>query len=281
MITSKKPLFAISTLMILTLSCTTFTRLFSGGPEPGTLPGTAPPQVAGGGEEQPDVEATPEVRRRIIAPSPTPFYVTSEDDVRLVLDLGQPDFRDSFDLETTWFDYDTDGTAAYLFEEGKLVGVDYEPEERYTWWSYSERPAGNTYAEVSATNGDCIGKDAVGLVIRVHQQKAAGGYALEVSCDGHWRYIRHRIGKQAEEVIGWTPSDLINIGEEATNRLAIWGYQRDLVFFINGTMVGEAQDKNYSYKRGLFALYVRAHQTYDLSATFDDFAFWHIPYLAQ
>jgi hypothetical protein len=29
---------------------------------------------------------------------------------------------------------------------------------------------------------------------------------------------------------------------------------------------------------GYFAVYVRASQTYDLTATFDDFAFWHIPY---
>ncbi len=273
----KKPLLALSVLLVFGLACTSLTRLFGEESESGTRPGPAPPTPV----EAVDEEPTAEVRRREIPPTPTPFHVTSAEDVRNALDLSEPDYVDYFDNEATWFDYDTEGVAAYQFEAGTLLGVDYEPEERFAWWTYSDRPAGNTYAEVSATNGDCIGKDSVGMVIRVNETQAAGGYALEVSCDGHWRYLRHRIGEQAEEVIGWTASEMINTGAGATNRLAIWGYQTDLVFFINGAQVSLAEDPNYSYKRGLFALYVRAHQTYDLSATFDDFAFWHIPFQAQ
>ncbi len=33
------------------------------------------------------------------------------------------------------------------------------------------------------------------------------------------------------------------------------------------------------YSWGNIALYVRASQTYNLTATFDDFAFWKVPYL--
>jgi len=34
-----------------------------------------------------------------------------------------------------------------------------------------------------------------------------------------------------------------------------------------------------SNEEGYFAVYVRASLTFDLTATFDDFAFWHIPYI--
>ncbi len=270
----RNPLTALAALLMLTMACTTLTGLFGGGS--GTAPGEVPsaPEAA--------VEAGPtEVQRRELAPTPTPFHTTSEDDVRNALDLGAPDYVDYFDDPEAWFDYDTAGKAAYRFDGGRLIGVDYEPEEQFAWWTYSSRPAGNTYAEVSATNGDCIAKDAVGLVIRVDEAQAAGGYALEVSCDGHWRYVRHRIGKQAEIVIDWTPAESIRTGAGATNRLAIWGYQRELIFFVNGVWVGESTDSNYSYKQGLFAVYVRAHQTYNLTASFDDFAFWHIPFQSQ
>lgn len=271
--TPTRPLLALAAGLTLALACTTVTNLL-GGEEPAVLPGTAPPPT-----ETAEPQAAPtEVRRRALAPSPTPFHVTDPDDPRALLDLSRPDYVDYFDDPEAWFDYDTPGRAAYHIEEGHLVALDYEPEEIYTWWTYSSRLSDNVYAEVSATNGDCIGKDAVGLVVRVDPEKAAGGYALEVSCDGHWRFVRHRIGKQPQVLIDWTPSEAIQAGAFATNRLGIWAYQRDFAFFINGQLVGETRDPPYSYKAGLFGLYVRALQTYDLTATFDDFAFWRIPY---
>ncbi len=275
MSTMRKPLFVISSLVILTLSCAFATSLIGGKSESGVAPGTAPPPT-----ETTEPEAQPtEVRRRELPPTPTPFHVLSEDDVRSVLDLSRPDYVDYFDTPGTWFDYDTEGRAAYRFEDGHLLGVDYEPEEIYSWWSYADRQSGNVYAEISATNGDCIGRDAVGFVIRVDAEEAFGGYALEVSCDGEWRFIRHRKGGQPEVMIDWTASPEIKTGKGATNRLGIWGYQRRFVLFINGQQVGEAIDHNYSYSFGTFAVYVKALQTYDLTATFDDFAFWHIPFL--
>jgi hypothetical protein len=38
-------------------------------------------------------------------------------------------------------------------------------------------------------------------------------------------------------------------------------------------------DTDYRHSYGTFAAYVRASQTFDLTATFDDFAYWNIDYL--
>jgi hypothetical protein len=274
------PAIALIALLSASLACTTVTNLFGGGAPPPVLPGTAEPQMEQTVTEAAQATETSGPRRLELANTPTPFHVTSSDDVRSTLDLAKPDYVDYFDQPGTWFDYDTSGTASYKFEDGHLLGTDYEPEERYTWWSYSERQSGNVYTEISATNGDCIAKDSVGFVIRVDQETAAGGYGIEVSCDGEWRFLRYRQGKQAQVMADWTADDVIETGPDATNRLGIWAYQNHFVVFINGKQAGELYDRNNAYTFGTFAVYVRASQTYDLTAQFDDFAFWNIPFIS-
>ena len=274
----------IAILVTLSLACSSLGSLFTR--QEGTAPGAPSdtPEPVAVEEEEAEEETQPdeadssddEVQRRPIPPTPTPFRVLDENDIRATLDLSAPDFVDYFTEEIHWFTWDDPEKVTYEYDDGVLLGTDHEPEEYYNWWSYNDRFAGNVYAEISATNGDCVDKDAVGLVIRVDQQKAAGGYALEVSCDGNWRAVRHRIGKTREIMLDWQPSDVIETGEDAVNRLGIWGYQPDFEFFINGVKVGEVNDPNYSYTRGIFAVYVHALYTYDLTATFDDFAYWNI-----
>lgn len=282
-------LLAAATLAGAGIACTTVTSIFTGAASVGVAPTPAgesslptSPAVSPAATEEPAVE--PEAtspRRRELPPTPTPIELTSEDDPRRHVDLSEPSFQDRFDEPGTWFDYDTPGRAAYSFEEGHLLGVDYEPEEKNVWWSYVERSSGNVYAEISATNGDCIAKDSVGFAIRVDPEAAAGGYGIEVSCDGAWRFLRHYPGLPARELQEWAQSAAINTGAGATNRLAIWAYANELFAFINNEQVGRIVDRQRVYSYGTFAVYVRASQTYDLTATFDDFAFYHIPYIPE
>jgi hypothetical protein len=235
-------------------------------------------------DDQPEevvvIEVTATPRRLEVPPTPTPFAVTDEDDPRSILDLSSPDVVDYFINGDDWYEYDSAGFASYQVTDGQLVGKDYDPEKLGVYWSFNSRPSGNTYVEISATNGDCIGKDAVGLVMRIDAQQTPSGYALEVSCDGSWRFLRYRpAGKSTEEYISWTPSDVIRTGNGATNRLGLWGYAGKFNMFVNGFQVGDYFDNNYSYSYGYFAAYVRAAATYDLPAYFDDFAMWDIPFI--
>jgi serine/threonine protein kinase len=242
----------------------------------GILPGTQPQTTPASAQ----MTLTSEASVTRIKPPPTPHEVP-EDDIRALLDLTQPDFFDYFDDPDTWYDYDSDGSAAYHIEDGHLIGKDYEPEELYIWWSYTSPKSGNVYAEITTTNGDCIAKDSVGLVIRVQADETPSGYALEVSCDGFWRLRLNRgTGTKSSKVlIDWTPSEAINTGPFAQNRLGIWGYQRQFYIFVNDVEIGEYYEHDYTFSYGYFAAYVRASRTFDLEATFDNFAFWHIPYI--
>jgi hypothetical protein len=273
-------LLVAASLMAGSLACTTVTQMISPSNKEGG--GTAPGAGEVTGEVptlEPGVEPTAaEIQRLELHPTATPFHVTDEDDPRAILDLARPDYNDYFDDPNKWWDYDTPGRAAYGVTDGRLWGLDYEPEKLYSWWSYTDKQSDLAYAEVSATNGDCVGKDAVGFVIHSDPQKAAGGYALEVSCDGEWRFLKHRIGESPRVLVEWTPSEGIKIGKDATNRLGIWDHFGSFYLFINGGMVGEAHDPGNDFPGGTFALYVKASQTYNLKAWFDDLAFWELPY---
>lgn len=259
------------------LACSAAERLMPGGltaPEAQATATSAQAAVA-------TTEAAPTAagpRRLELPPTPTAFSV-DPDDRRAILDLAHPDHFDTFDNPEAWFDYDTPGRGAYWVADGRLFGVDYEPEETFVWWTNTDTASGNVYAEVSATNGECVERDSVGLAIRVDRQANAGGYSLEVSCDGAWRFRLHQIGGDQVEFIDWTESDAIRTGPGATNRLGLWGYQARFAFFINGVEVGEYWDVNYRHTFGTFALYTRASRTFDLTATFDDFAYWNIEFI--
>lgn len=243
------------------------------------------PQVALGAEESSEEsgtsaspsDVTPTPRRLTLVPTPTAFQVASEDDPRAILD-GSPDAFDYFD-GPTWFEYNTEGIAAYSIGDGQLNGIDYAPEDSFIYWSFNNAESGNVYSEITTTNGDCIEKDAVGFIIRVQADKSPSGYALEVACDGTWRLRRYRGAKATEELVDWTSSEAVNAGPFATNRLGIWGYQGQFIIFINDVMVGEHVDADYPYTYGFFAVYVRGYRTYDLTATFDNFALWHLPFM--
>lgn len=212
---------------------------------------------------------------------PTPIELTSADDPRRFVDLSQASYLDSFDNPASWFDYDTEGRAAYTFENGKLQGLDYLAERQYIWWTYVERSSGNVYTEISATIGECVGKDAIGFAIRVDPETASGGYGVEVSCDGSWRFLRYAHSLPGEVLQKWTYSDQIESGSDATNRIALWGYGNEFYVFANNAQIGNVVDPLTSHSYGTFALYVRAAQTDELKAHFDDFAFYHIPYIPQ
>jgi len=259
------------------LACSAADRLLPGGLTASEAQATATSaQAAVAATEAAPTTAGP--RRLELPPTPTAFAL-DPDDRRANLDLAHPDHFDTFDNPEAWFDYDTPGRAAYWVADGRLFGVDYEPEETFVWWTNTDTASGNVYAEVSATNGDCVERDSVGLAIRVDRQANAGGYSLEVSCDGAWRFRMHQVGGDQVEFIDWTESDAIQTGPGATNRLGLWGYQARFAFFINGVEVGEYWDVNYRHTYGTFALYTRASRTFDLTATFDDFAYWNIEFI--
>ncbi len=203
-------------------------------------------------------------------------YPTLAFDPRAALDLENPNFSDTFEGENYWGTYNREDSAAYAVGAGSLTGVDYFPEEKYTWWSMTAQQSGNLYVEVDGTNGDCLGKDSLGVAFRVDPENGRSGYSFEISCDGHWRFRRHHHDAGPRVLVDWAPSPQIQSGFGATNRIGVLAYQGRFVFYVNGQQVGSYTENNYQYSYGAFAVFVRSSLTYNLTASFDDFRFWHM-----
>jgi hypothetical protein len=246
--------------------------------QPAAVLPTEPPEVAETAVDAPAATPTSAVQRLTLEPTPTPFTISDPDDPRNILDLTNPYHVDYFNNPETWYDYITEGVASYEVVDGKLLGTDFDPLNTNIWWSYTSVQSGRVYAEISATNGDCAARDAVGLVIRIEPDITPSGYTFEISCDGEWRFIRLSPGNSVT-LIDWTPSDAIVTGLGATNRLGIYGYDGKFYLFINGLQVTDYWDTGMLSSFGYFAAYVRSQVTYPLTATFDDFAFWHLPWI--
>lgn len=286
-------LIVVSTLLVITLAYLGVSALARRGQEtpppdaapvepfeeqPAAVLPTEPPEVAETAVDAPAATPTSAVQRLTLEPTPTPFTISDPDDPRNILDLTNPYHVDYFNNPETWYDYITEGVASYEVVDGKLLGTDFDPLNTNIWWSYTSVQSGRVYAEISATNGDCAARDAVGLVIRIEPDITPSGYTFEISCDGEWRFIRLSPGNSVT-LIDWTPSDAIVTGLGATNRLGIYGYDGKFYLFINGLQVTDYWDTGMLSSFGYFAAYVRSQVTYPLTATFDDFAFWHLPWI--
>jgi hypothetical protein len=219
----------------------------------------------------------------ILPPTPTPSQTPTPGpsptatapplppgDPRDGLNLSLPDYKDSFDINTTWGGPNHEA-AANMIKDGYLEAID-NLTDTYVWWSTTLQGGSNIYAEVTAEILSCSGKDSAGLGVRIKEDSFDSGYALEVSCDGYYR-LRKFSGGLVETLIDWTFSNEIIQGPNASNIIGLVARGSKLHATINRVVVGSTED--FSYYSGTFALFANALETPGLTVRFDDFELWY------
>ena len=206
-----------------------------------------------------------------LTPSPTPPPL-SPDDPRYGLNLAAPYYWDDFSNDLTWVGPNFDG-AMNVWEDGRLRATDFLA-DKFLWWSTTipDIDAGNLYVEVTAEVGECAGKDATGMAVRVEPVNRDSGYMLEFSCDGSYR-IRKLVSGTIQTLYAWTPSDLILSGSNSTNVLGFLAEGTTLTVFANGEVLSSVEDSTFFL--GNFGLYSDAALTPGLTVYFDDFNLWY------
>jgi len=250
--------------------------LTAGPPLPATR--TSPPSAT------PSFTLTPTLTRTATAqpsgtvdPSPTiTLAPLPTDDPRfgLGLNLAAPSYRDDFSQPLTWGE-PVDENVTNVWQDGHLKTSDLLADP-FIWWSttISDANAGDFFAEVAAEIEACAGKDAAGFSGRVGGASLDSGYALEVSCDGHYRLRRFSEGT-VQVLRDWSPSEAIARGPNASNRLGLLADGDQVTAFANGIVLGPpVQDSSLGF--GTFGLYASARETPGVAVNFDDFALWHL-----
>lgn len=203
-------------------------------------------------------------------PSPTPTAPElSPNDPRVGLNISLPDYRDDFSRDHVWGESITDATTN-LIRDGELHAIDHLVDNA-VWWSATLPTGSNTYVEVTATIGECIGKDSAGIGVRIGEDLSSG-YTLELSCDGHYRIRRFYLGT-VSVLQDWTFSRAILQGQGAENRIGFVARGGLLFGFANGEFLGTSED--FTFSNGTFAIFANATETPDFTVIFDDFWLWY------
>lgn len=205
-----------------------------------------------------------------ITPTPPPL---SPDDPRYGLNLAAPHHWDDFSSNLTWVGPNFDG-AMNVWDDGRLRATDFLT-DKFLWWSTTipDIDAGDLYVEVTAEVGECSGKDAIGLAVRVDPDNRNSGYTLEFSCDGSYR-IRKLVAGTIQTLLEWTPNDSILSGSDATNVLGFLAQGTTLTVFANGEVLSSIEAN--AFFKGNFGLFTDAASTPGLTVYFDDFKLWYI-----
>jgi len=205
-----------------------------------------------------------------ITPTPPPL---SPDDPRYGLNLAAPHYWDDFSSNLTWVGPNFDG-AMNVWEDGRLRATDFLA-DKFLWWSTTipDVDAGDLYVEVTAEVGECSGKDAIGLAVRVDPDHRNSGYTLEFSCDGSYR-IRKLVAGTIQTLLEWTSSDSILSGSDTTNVLGFLARGTTLTVFANGEVLSSIEAS--AFFKGNFGLFTDAASTPGLTVYFDDFKLWYI-----
>jgi hypothetical protein len=198
-----------------------------------------------------------------IAPSPT----TPATDPRL--NLGAPDWHDSFDTGQNW--YLAGGNPQAEIRASKLVLSVAEADKR-DWWRLAAPRLVNFYIEATARTTVCSGGDRYGIMVRAPDLNQ--GYLFGFTCDGRYS-LRGWDGSEYTKLKDWSASPAIRAGPNQTNRLGFMADGSRLSLYANGTFLDEIRDDRYG--EGRFGLFIMSNTTPNYAVEFDLLDYWNLP----
>jgi hypothetical protein len=231
---------------------------------------TLPPSATAPTTPSPTLPATDTPSPEATATVP----IVPTDDARYGLNLAAPDYLDNFSSSLTWVGPNFEG-AVNQIRDGELIAVDYIA-DKFLWWSTTKPDiaAGNIYVEVTAEMGECAGKDAAGIALRVGPpNQLDSGYTYELACDGHFR-IRKLFSGSVTTLLDWQESEAISRGSNAQNVLGFQARGNRMTVFVNGTQLLQVEDT--AFIRGNYGLYADAAQTAGFTVRFTAFKLWYL-----
>jgi hypothetical protein len=184
--------------------------------------------------------------------------------------LGTPTLHETFENPAGW-SFTSDGHTQMDIDDGQLrmtaLNADF-----WNGWAFHSSGGEDFYLEMTATHQACAGRDRFGLIFRSADYRS--GYLLGLSCDGRYA-IWTWDGAAENRFLDWTPSEHIQAGQGATNRLGVMARGERLAVYVNGFLLEEVTHSGYS--DGRFGVFVGAAETPGYTAVVDELRFWELP----
>jgi hypothetical protein len=206
---------------------------------------------------------------------------------------GPPDRYDAFDGNNPLFFERWHENSAAWYGADERYHLTYTFRDRWVWY-WSDVYGIDFYADVVVINSDhCVDRDSGGLLFRGFLDIDAG-YMFGVTCGGSY-FIGATLLPGSDGLMCWigngveldcdpgvaansvVPSELINAGPGAANRLGVKAEGNMFTYYINGTEVESLIRTQSSLVEGYFGLYVGTGQESRSEVMFDDFSLWNNP----
>jgi hypothetical protein len=229
-----------------------------------TLPATSTPLPT----NTPPPSATPQPSETPL-PSPSPTATRIED--ALKAELGDPTWHDSFGNSDNWPIYNNEHVQMSI-RNSKLEMVALNA-DKWESWMVTWDEVKNFYLEINAQAENCGGLDRYGMLIRSNKA-ASQAYLYGITCDGRYS-LRVWDGESFSSLIGWTESDVINTGNNSSNRVGFKAETDTLSLYANGEMIDQVKDDTFS--EGAFGLFIGSVNTPVFRVRFEDISLWILP----
>ena len=155
------------------------------------------------------------------------------------LDLGTPDWQDSFEANLGYWYLTADDNIEFAIDDGVLRMTAFHPGGD-NWRVAELRELGDFYIQARVTFGEsCTGKDSFGFLLRAPNSAGStinSGYAFAFACDGNFRYYLMNDG----EYVGlqnWKSTSNLNAGADQSNQVGVWAEGDTFRIYINGERV--------------------------------------------
>lgn len=218
-------------------------------------------------EQEPTPEPTPQPD---VTPAPTPA-VDAEAVLarRAEVTAGQAAVNDTFSRDRGGWTTESDGYATYAYADRALrIQVD---SRDWISWSLSERSVGDFAAEVDVEFGAAPGDMQAGLIFRLVDSD--NFYLFSVSPQGTYSLWKKAAGEWTA-LLQWTPSEALERGEGAHNRLGVLAEGATISLWANETILASVEDDTLA--EGVLALAVGSFEAPGVAASFDNLEVWDI-----
>jgi hypothetical protein len=192
--------------------------------------------------------------------------------------LGSPTWEDTFDSKATipnWYlFFDEDDPTTFSLSNYELVMRDRQPLNKVTWsLCLGLREVKNFYMEFTMRPESCSGMDSYGFVFRAPDTE--NGYLAAITCNGMYSLRNAGMDKSSEYLINWASSSSIRKGSRQQNRIGVWANGEHFAMYLNGDLVGEADDDYYDV--GRFGPFISGSMTDNFTVKVKDVKYWQLP----
>lgn len=215
----------------------------------------------------PTVDWFPATATPTLIPSATPTHPTALEDPSE--GVGNLIIQDDF-TNTAWWQTLQSESGNIAFGEGNLTFAVAKLESTITSLSEHNLPQ-DFYLEVTLQTSLCQLEDHIGIIL--WRESSSNFYQILLNCAGQYRLEMVQDGLRYV-LIDWTGATQVQLGAPAINQLALWAYQGELRFFINGAY--QFTERVARDRTGTLGLFARTIVGPAMTVKFSDLAIYQV-----